>query len=152
GSPDPARAGGPALAPPAPPATERKTTTRAIPAAAVPITARIAAVPAAAPAKSGSTGRVPAAQPSNGRATQSMRPATQRMGAATQRLGAATTRRMPSRTTGRIKKTGGFSMPTTRKGKIIAVCVALGVVGAIGALAFFYSIAENPAKVKEELA
>jgi pSer/pThr/pTyr-binding forkhead associated (FHA) protein len=101
----------------------RKTTTRAMPQAA----------PESAPASAGrGTGRM------------------QKTG--TQRLGAATTRRMPTGRTGRITtSTATFSMPKTRKGKVIAACVALGILGLGGVMTMVLLNQDNPKEIKAEL-
>jgi hypothetical protein len=101
----------------------RKTTTRAMPAAVAP---------PAPPAGSKTTSRIPKA--------------------GTQRLGAATTRRMPTGRTGRItKSTSTFSMPKTRKGRVIAACVALGIVGLGSVMTIVLMGQDNPKEIKAEL-
>ena len=99
----------------------RKTTTRAIPAP-----------PPAPPPGSKTTSRIP-------------KPGTQR-------LGAATTRRMPTGRTGRItKSTATFSMPKTRKGKVIAACVALGILGLGGGMTVVLMGQDKPEEIKADL-
>jgi len=147
----------------APPPTTRMTAAQA----AAPPTQR-ATVPAA-PAKSAGTARV-AVDPNRKTTTRAMPPAapaeavaapaksggTARMskpGGGTQRMGAATTRKMPgARTTGRItKSTATFSMPKTRKGKIIAATVAVGLLGLGGVMTMVLLNQDDPKAIKEEL-
>ena len=143
----------------------------ALSAAAAPTTARIAASPApatgkmaAAAAPERGTARV-AVDPTRKTTTRAVPPAAAPPGPppgskttsripkpGTQRLGAATTRRMPTGRTGRItKSTATFSMPKTRKGKVIAACVALGLLGLGGVMTVVLLGQDNPKEIKAEL-
>jgi hypothetical protein len=141
----------------APPPTTR------MPAAQPPTQrAQVAAPPAAAP--KGQTARVVAVDPNRKTTTRAMPPvaeapapsgkSTARMQktGGTQRLAASTTRKMSSRTTGRItKSTETFSMPKTRKGKIIAACVALGLLGLGGVMVVVLMGQDKPDEIKADL-
>jgi len=72
--------------------------------------------------------------------------------AGTQRLGVPSTRRMPTGRTGRITtSTATFSMPKTRKGKIIATCVALGILGLGGVMTMVLLNQDNPKEIKADI-
>jgi hypothetical protein len=163
-------AGGP---PPAASAKSSGATARvAVPAAAA----------AAAPARSGNTARMAAAPPPAASPTKTTRSVERIVSAPppppTQRMPAASTGRVPTgavkTTSGRMGKAGGstrkmtarmaaasagikteraaIALPTTRKGKLIALGGALGVAGLIGILVMVKMREVNPEQVKKDLA
>jgi pSer/pThr/pTyr-binding forkhead associated (FHA) protein len=138
------------VAPAAKPPTARATTGN---------TGRVAApAPAAAPAR-GNTGRIAAPPP----AAEAPRGGTQRVNKGTQKL---------QKTTGRVEQAGGtkkitartaaamgyqtsrstFAMPSTKKGKLIAVGAVL-FIGLLGGVMYMIKSAQvDPEKVKREMA
>jgi pSer/pThr/pTyr-binding forkhead associated (FHA) protein/uncharacterized coiled-coil DUF342 family protein len=148
----------------------------ATPAAKTGATTRAVAAPA--PARSGNTGRIAAEPPRKTERVDGVRPPTSRMhpppaveapGRSTQRVTKGNTDRV-QKTTGRM--TGGtkkitarsaaamgyqtsrstFAMPSTRKGKLIAVGAVLFILALGGVMYAIKSAQVNPEAVKEEMA
>ncbi len=125
-----------------------------------------ARVPAAAPARSGNTGRVAAAPPAAvepPRKTTARVPAaepaptarsTQRVGKGTQRMPTGGTKKITARTAqamGYQTARSTFALPSTRKGKLIAIGGVLFILALAGILYSVKASQVNPEKEKEEM-
>ncbi|MBI3854348.1 MAG: FHA domain-containing protein [Planctomycetes bacterium] len=145
---------------PQPAAAPAKTGNTARVAAAAPArsgnTGRVAAAPAAAPARSGNTGRIAAPPPEAppARSTQRVSKGTQKLQKTTGRIEGGT-KKITARSAaamGYQTSRNTFAMPSTRKGKLIAIGAVVFILALAGVMYLIKAGQVNPEAVKEEMA